>query len=121
MAAPPGGAPTPPPPAAAALESQLSPFSAAFDAAAALSAPLEEVERTLPTRRDRTVFRRAAPLDNLGVCASAATAPFRPLIHRPRARRGHGRGRGDRRGGAAGDAEKVRRGRRADGVPSRGV
>jgi small nuclear ribonucleoprotein (snRNP)-like protein len=63
--------------------SSLCFFSEAFDPTAALAAPVEEVERLLPTRRDVVIFRKTAPLDNVHACASLATAPFLALVHKP--------------------------------------
>jgi small nuclear ribonucleoprotein (snRNP)-like protein len=59
-------------------------FSTDFDPWAALAAPLADIERLLPTRRDMALFRKAAPLDRVHACASLASAPFRTLVNKPR-------------------------------------
>jgi small nuclear ribonucleoprotein (snRNP)-like protein len=72
-----------PVPSSGGPSSPLCFFSEAFDPTAALAAPVEEVERLLPTRRDVAIFRKTAPLDNVHACASLATAPFLALVHKP--------------------------------------
>lgn len=69
--------------AAVAPSGSLNPFSESFDPSAALRASPEDVQATLPTLRDRAIFRKAVPLNNLSACASLATAPFRLLTAAP--------------------------------------
>lgn len=61
----------------------LNPFSDAFDASLALRAAPEDVQAQLPTARDRRAFGKAQPLNNVAMCASVATAPFRVLRAAP--------------------------------------
>lgn len=57
----------------------LNPFSTKFDPSLALRAAPEDVQAQLPTARDRHMFRKAGPLNNVAACASLSSAPFRVL------------------------------------------
>lgn len=64
-------------------EKCIDAFNKSFDAAAALHSPIDTVESTLPAARDRAIFRKAVPLDNVAACSTIEPAPFRIL--RPKA------------------------------------
>lgn len=69
--------------AGSAPQHKLNPFCETFDALRALQSPPEAVQAALPTARDRIVFRKALPLNNIAACASLDTAPFRLLKAAP--------------------------------------
>lgn len=66
-----------------AKQDKLNPFCETFDAAHALQSSPEAILAALPTARDRIVFRRALPLNNIAACSSLETAPFRVLKAAP--------------------------------------
>lgn len=61
----------------------LNPFSECFDPTEALASDISSVIASLPTKRDRTVFSKAQPLNNIAACISVETAPYRVLRATP--------------------------------------
>lgn len=60
-------------------DKRIHAFTESFDAATALHSPIDALESTLPTARDRAIFRKAASLNNIAACSTIETAPFRIL------------------------------------------